>query len=74
MVTVTCAEAGEYTLVFADYEDNKLNNVRLVPQKFNAGVNYVNKPEDIEMYVGDKILLLESIENIRPLCEAYPIK
>lgn len=74
LVTVTCAEAGEYTLVFADYEDNKLNNVRLVPQKFNAGVNYVNKPEDIEMYVGDKIFLWENMETIKPLCEAYPIK
>lgn len=74
LVTVTCAEAGEYTLVFADYEDNKLNNVRLVPQKFNAGVNYVNKPEDIEMYVGDKIFLWENMEAIKPLCEAYTIK
>lgn len=71
---ISCGKAGEYITVFADYEENALNDVRLVPWKFNAGMNDVPKPKDMEISAGDKILLLEDVSNMRPLCGAYVIK
>lgn len=71
---ISCPEEGEYTVVFVDYEDNALNAVRFVPQKFKEGINYVDKPEDIQMSVGDKIFLWDKVSNMRPRCQAYSIE
>ncbi|MDO5762336.1 MAG: hypothetical protein Q4P12_06715, partial [Bacteroidales bacterium] len=71
---ISCPEAGEYTTVFVDYEGNILNKAKIVAQKFSSGVNYVNKPKDIEMSAGDKIFLWKDMKSIQPLCEAYTVK
>ena len=71
---ISCPEEGEYTVVFVDYEKNKLNAVRFVSQKFVEGSNYVDKPKDIQMSVGDKIFLWEKVSNMRPCCQAYTIE
>jgi len=72
---VFCPKAGDYTLIFADYEGNSLNNVVTVSQSFDSGENYVSKPKDsdIDMSVGDKLFLWTDTKSLVPLCGAYVI-
>ena len=73
-VMVSCAEAGEYALIFADYEKDRLNDMKMEVLDFEAGLNPVPLPKELTISSGDKIFLWENIENIQPLCEAYTIK
>lgn len=73
-VAVNCAKAGTYALVFADYEKDRLNDMKMEVSDFKAGLNNVPLPKELTISSGDKIFLWESIENIQPLCEAYTIK
>lgn len=72
-VVVCCAEAGEYALIFADYEDSALYDMKMEILDFKAGLNTVSLPKDLTLSFGDKIFLWD-MKNIRPLCDAYTIK
>lgn len=71
---VCCAEAGEYALIFADYEKDRLNAVKTEVSDLKAGLNIVPLPKELTLSSGDKIALWKNTKNIQPLCEAYPIK
>ena len=73
-VMVSCAEAGEYALIFADYEKDRLNDMKMEVLDFEAGLNPVPLPKELTISSGDKIFLWENMEAIKPLCEAYTIK
>lgn len=73
-VVVCCAEAGEYALIFADYEGSALNDMKTEVLNFKAGENTVFLPKELTLSFGDKIFLWKDIKNIQPLCEAYTIK
>lgn len=73
-VVVCCAEAGEYALIFTDYEKDRLNDIKMEVLDFKAGLNTVPLPKELMLSSGDKIFLWENMENIKPLCEAYTIK
>ena len=73
-VMVSCAEAGEYALIFADYEKDRLNDMKMEVLDFEAGLNPVPLPKELTISSGDKIFLWENMETIKPLCEAYTIK
>ena len=73
-VMVSCAEAGEYALIFADYEKDRLNDMKMEVLDFEAGLNPVSLPKELTLSSGDKIFLWENMEAIKPLCEAYTIK
>lgn len=73
-VAVTCAENGKYCLIFADYEGEMLSNIKIFEQDFAVGVTKVSVPADINLAAGDKIMLWESMTNIRPLCDALVMK
>ena len=73
-VNVSCAKAGEYTLVFADYEKDALNGMTTEVQSLKAGVNILPLPKELTLSFGDKIFLWENMETIKPICEAYMIK
>lgn len=72
-VTVSCAEAGEYYLVFADYENKTLKNVQYVKSNFNSGLNTIETKLDFSLSLGDKIFFWESMANLCPLCDEYEI-
>ncbi len=75
-LSVTCAEAGNYTLVFANYDKSgKMTAISVYSQDFKAGVNdNVEIPKDISLGTGGKICLWQSISTLKPLCEAFEIK
>lgn len=74
-VNVSCAAAGEYALIFADYENGALNSAKIMVQSFKAGtVTAVEVPKEISLSPDDKIFLWNDINAIHPLCEAYTVK
>ena len=73
-VEVCCAEAGEYALIVADYEDGELKNIKTEVLDFQAGSNTVPLPKELTLSLGDTIFLWKNMKNIQPLCEAYTIK
>lgn len=66
------------TVIFADYENGSLQNIKQIPvvtQKTD-GKNIMSVPvsDEITLSAGDKIMLWTSFTTCMPLCEAYDIK
>lgn len=73
--TVFVAEAGKYTLIFADYEGNKLDSIDIVEHKFTEGINTVQQENKTFMLAnGDKVMLWYDLINLVPVCDALTIK
>ena len=74
--TVAIPTAGTYTLIFADYEETRLNNMDLVAVTAESDNTVVNVPSEIGIAPGkdDKIMLWQDMTNLVPLCEAYIVK
>lgn len=74
---VNIPKAGTYTVVFADYESGVLSSVAttsITAANNQLGINTVNISDSITLNVGDKIMILNSIDDITPRCAAYIIK
>lgn len=70
---VSAAKTGTYCVVFASYNGDTLTSVGVVNQKFVAGANQpVNAPAEFKPDGAKtvKAMLLRSLEDIYPLCEA----
>ena len=70
---VSAADAGTYCIVFAAYNGDVLTSVGVVKQSFTAGANQsVDAPKDFNATGATtvKAMLLRSLEDIYPLCEA----
>ncbi len=72
-VTVKAQIPGSYTVIFADYTNNSLNNLKIINYELTYGVNTIPKPDNITLSVNDKIMLWKSLETLVPICEAYTI-
>ena len=74
--TVAIPTAGTYTLIFADYEETRLNNVDLVTVTAENDNTVIIVPSEIDITLGkdDKIMLWQDMINLVPLCEAYIVK
>ncbi|MBQ2391491.1 MAG: hypothetical protein II306_06955, partial [Clostridia bacterium] len=73
--TVFVPEAGKYTLIFADYEGNKLDSIDIVEHKFTEGINTVQQENKTFMLAnGDKVMLWYDLINLVPVCDALTIK
>ena len=74
--TVAIPTAGTYTLIFADYEETRLNNVDLVTVTAESDKTVIIVPSEIDITLGkdDKIMLWQDMTNLIPLCEAYIVK
>mgnify|MGYP001041199957 CR=1 FL=1 len=74
--TVAVPTAGTYTLIFADYEETRLNNVDLVTVTAENDNTVIIVPSEIDITLGkdDKIMLWQDMINLVPLCEAYIVK
>ena len=73
--TVFVPEAGKYTLIFADYDGNKLENVDIVEYDFNEGINVI--PQEARSFTlanGDKVMLWYDMVNLIPICEALTLE
>lgn len=71
IVTVNIDIPGKYTLILADYEDGRLNKIKLIKREFTLGENEITVPEDITLGINDKIMLWEDSANMRPVCKEY---
>ena len=70
---VSAAKTGTYCVVFASYNGDTLTSVGVVKRKFDAGANKsVDAPKDFNATGAKtvKAMLLRSLEDIYPLCEA----
>ena len=70
---VSAAKTGTYCVVFASYNGDTLTSVGMVKRKFDAGANQsVDAPKDFNATGAKtvKAMLLRSLEDIYPLCEA----
>lgn len=73
--TVVLDKAGAYTIVFADYEDNRLANLKTIEVTVDkAQAVRVVSDKDFTLGTGDKIMLWDSLKNLTPMCEAYEVK
>ena len=62
--TVFVTKAGKYTLVFADYENNKLEKADAHEFEFKEGFHIVSqKATDFALANGDKIMLWYDIRH-----------
>ncbi len=72
---VAIPRAGTYTLIFADYEETRLNKVDTVTFTVDkVGIITVPSEIDITLGTGDKIMLWQNMTTLVPLCEAYIVK
>lgn len=73
---ITCAKAGEYTLVFANYDKTgKMTDIKTLTQKFTQGENVIDAlPDGVLLKSSSKIFLWESLITLKPLCEAFEVK
>ena len=70
---VSAAKTGTYCVVFASYNGDTLTSVGVVKRKFDADANQsVDAPKDFNATGAKtvKAMLLRSLEDIYPLCEA----
>lgn len=73
--TVVLGEPGTYTILLADYEDNRLANVETFEVTVDkAQAVRVTSTKDFTLSTGDKIMLWDNLENLIPMCEAYEVK
>lgn len=75
--TVLIADTGNYTVVFADYENNALVNaeyVNVTVTDDNLGRMKITSTKDITLGEYDKIFLLDNMNDITPICEAYIVQ
>ena len=76
-VKLNVPNAGTYSLVFADYDGKKLNNIDIVPVTVTADkVGEITRisENDITVGTGDKIMLLQDMIKFIPLCKEYVVK
>ena len=76
-VKLNVPNAGTYSLVFADYDGKKLNNIDIVPVTVTADeVGEITRisENDITAGTGDKIMLLQDMIKFIPLCKEYVVK
>jgi hypothetical protein len=73
--TVFITEAGRYSLIFSDYENNRLANMDIVEYDFKEGINVI--PQEITSFTlasGDKVMLWYDMVNLAPVCDELTVK
>lgn len=75
-LNITCAKAGEYTLVFANYDKiGKMTDIKTLTRKFTQGENVIDAlPDGVSLKSGSKILLWESFGTLKPLCSSFTVE
>lgn len=72
---VTAKEAGEYTVIFADYENGRLNNIDCVPITLSLGENTVSQTDtSITLSKDDKVMIWNNMTELVPACTALIIE
>jgi len=69
--------AGTYSLVFADYEGGRLENIDIVPVNVTAdklGEITLASVKGVTLATSDKIMLWSDMTSFVPLCDAYVLK
>lgn len=69
--------AGTYSLIFADYDGERLNDIDIVTVTVTEEtIGEITKASEKGVTLGtnDKIMLWQNMKNLVPMCEAYIIK
>lgn len=73
--SLALGSTGTYQLVFAAYEDGKLANVKIVEvTAASSGVQIVSSGANFTLKTGDKVMLWNNLNDLKPLCETYEVK
>lgn len=73
-VTVSIPKAGTYTLILADYEGGGLNKAKVIAITTTEDNKIVTtEPLDVTLGTDDKVILLDNLDDITPLCDVYVI-
>lgn len=73
--TVVLDKVGTYTIVFVDYEGEKLANIDSVEFEVTAPQAVrITLSKDFTLGTGDKIMLWNNLNNLAPMCEAFEVK
>ncbi len=76
-VIVTLPEAGSYTVILIDYEGGRMNSVDFVEVNNESDEpvwKAATSEKGINLGIGDKIMLLQNMTNLVPLCDKYIVK
>ena len=68
---------GTYSLVFADYEGGRLENIDIVPVNVTAdklGEITLASVKGVTLATSDKIMLWSDMTSFAPLCDEYILK
>ena len=74
-VSFVAPDAGTYTVIFADYEDERLANIEYTTVTFTEETKgtvqdaFITK--GFSLAAGDKIMLWSDMTSFVPLCDAY---
>lgn len=72
---ITAEEAGEYTIIFADYEGGAFSIANCVSVTLNTGENTVPQTNtDITLLAGDKVFVWKNMTGFVPVCEALIVE
>lgn len=69
--------AGKFTVVFADYKDGALDAweaVEVEIAKENLGLNTVVSTKDLILGAGDKVMIWNNVEAMKPMSEVFEVK
>lgn len=69
--TIYFPTAGTYSVVFADYEDGRLAGAEIATVTATVGLKKVDIAGDIKLSVGDKVMVLNDLNGLMPLCDAF---
>jgi hypothetical protein len=72
---VYAREAGTYSVIFVDYEDDNLNNAEIVKVTLAKGEakTVARKNTSYTLSEGDMVMMWKDMTNIVPACEALLI-
>ena len=73
--TVYAREPGEYSVIFADYDGDMLNNAEIVKVTLSKGETktVARKNTSYTLGEGDMVMMWKDMINIVPACESLPI-
>ena len=73
--TVFAPKSGKYSLIFADFENEILNDLKIVEPDFRKGINVISQEDTgFTLASGDKVMLWYDLINLVSVCDALTIK
>lgn len=66
-------KTGTYTLLLANYSENRMSDVKLMTKSLQMGQNSITNLGGFTPTNGGKIFLFENLATLKPLCQAFDV-